>query len=598
MSNELEELNVNLGKVTENDFKESNSITIIREIMEKNKKIKVRSQEADKIPNLDGKLMILDNSSKERITVEMQVKTLPEAYIETNPYNYDCDTKVFNVVLYGVTFNPVVLLLVDKNHNKIFWKYISYDYAKSLNIGEQESKRIKFTEDDLYVEDTFLNVLISEAKRLKLLLNEDDDAFITTNLDEENPHYIEMQEAVDRINSIMDNDLNFIKEILFPTVWKFGIAYAENDENSQFGIYTIKKGLNKTLIKNFDISEKYMQTQFNFSGYKPSIKDSANTFLIYILDSFYKNDTLFCRYLPENVLNEIVYVFLDNLSYLVKDFRNKETNGYYFKDEESIDNIFNYLNGLALFYYELFYGKMSSRHSEFKNININIFKTRGAFLVLNPLMQPDEEEYKLLLDCLNSNKKLPRTIFIYSPSISLTLVRNVLTELKKRNIETVKREWEKSYFNENNANEVFYKNIDKLYENLIDTYNNTYHNIFKENNNFKLHGEYMIVYDVKNQFDYLYAYKNSQKLKVVKFNHGFTNILSTFYENMEYSIRGRGFYLNMINFNKTPMLRYIKAMIIIGIVNKINLSNEAYKKFFGKENFRYPLLKEMLDKRT
>ena len=50
--------NVNMGKVSDNDFKESNSITIIREMLEKNKRIKVRAQEADKIPNLDGKLMI------------------------------------------------------------------------------------------------------------------------------------------------------------------------------------------------------------------------------------------------------------------------------------------------------------------------------------------------------------------------------------------------------------------------------------------------------------------------------------------------------------------------------------------------------------
>ena len=33
--------NVNMGKVSDNDFKESNSITIIREILEKNKRIKV-----------------------------------------------------------------------------------------------------------------------------------------------------------------------------------------------------------------------------------------------------------------------------------------------------------------------------------------------------------------------------------------------------------------------------------------------------------------------------------------------------------------------------------------------------------------------------
>ena len=37
----------------------------------KNNKIKVRTNETDKIPNLDGKLMIIDSNSIERITFEI-----------------------------------------------------------------------------------------------------------------------------------------------------------------------------------------------------------------------------------------------------------------------------------------------------------------------------------------------------------------------------------------------------------------------------------------------------------------------------------------------------------------------------------------------
>ncbi len=73
----MEELdsNLNLGKITENDFKESSSITILRKIAEKNHKIKVRATEADKIANLDGKMVIIDEKGFERIYVEIQSKT-------------------------------------------------------------------------------------------------------------------------------------------------------------------------------------------------------------------------------------------------------------------------------------------------------------------------------------------------------------------------------------------------------------------------------------------------------------------------------------------------------------------------------------------
>lgn len=106
---------VNIGKISDNDFKESKSISLIRELLEKNGKIKVRATEADKIPDLDGRVSILDQNKHDRIIVEVQSKTLPEEYDENKPYHYDCDTKVFNVVKYNKSFNPVVLFLSDIN---------------------------------------------------------------------------------------------------------------------------------------------------------------------------------------------------------------------------------------------------------------------------------------------------------------------------------------------------------------------------------------------------------------------------------------------------------------------------------------------------
>lgn len=68
---------VNMGKISDNDFKESKSISLIRDLLEKNNKIKVRTTEADKIPDLDGRISILDKNKHDRIIVEVQSKTLP-----------------------------------------------------------------------------------------------------------------------------------------------------------------------------------------------------------------------------------------------------------------------------------------------------------------------------------------------------------------------------------------------------------------------------------------------------------------------------------------------------------------------------------------
>ena len=60
---------VNMGKISENDFKESKSISLIRDLLEKNNRIKVRITEADKIPGLDGRISILDKNKHDRIIV-------------------------------------------------------------------------------------------------------------------------------------------------------------------------------------------------------------------------------------------------------------------------------------------------------------------------------------------------------------------------------------------------------------------------------------------------------------------------------------------------------------------------------------------------
>ena len=163
--------NINMGKITDNDFKESKSISLIREILEKNCKIKVRATEADKIPDLDGRVSILDQNKHDRIIVEVQSKTLPEEYDETKPYHYDCDTKVFNVVKYNKSFNPVVLFLSDIKKKKLYYKLITKKYIKELNYSNQETKRIKFDDNDLYEESKFIKEIVEEAKRKTLIIS-------------------------------------------------------------------------------------------------------------------------------------------------------------------------------------------------------------------------------------------------------------------------------------------------------------------------------------------------------------------------------------------------------------------------------------------
>jgi hypothetical protein len=156
---------INLGKVDKNGFKESKSAGIAKIVIEHNNKIKTHFLEMDKTPNFDGKLMILEGSF-ERITVEVQIKTIPEK-IKRNTkgeFSFMCDTKAMNSVMEKVTFNPIVLIAVDIENFVVYYKLLTREFVSDLEIGKKKTKTICFSEEDKFAEEIFIKEICREVK--------------------------------------------------------------------------------------------------------------------------------------------------------------------------------------------------------------------------------------------------------------------------------------------------------------------------------------------------------------------------------------------------------------------------------------------------
>lgn len=165
------EVNLNLGKVTENDFKESDSVSIAKKVIQQNRKIITYFNEMDKRVNLDGSMAIINNGC-EGTMIDVQIKTLPRNYLSNKKYYkyyYDCDTKVFNVVRLNLTLNPVVLILVDIYKNKVFYILLTRQYVSDLRINAKNTKRIFFDDEDEFNDDK----LICEIYEYNKVLNTD-----------------------------------------------------------------------------------------------------------------------------------------------------------------------------------------------------------------------------------------------------------------------------------------------------------------------------------------------------------------------------------------------------------------------------------------
>lgn len=458
----MEELNnnINLGKVTENDFKESTSITILRSVAEKNRKIKVRATESDKLPGLDGKLVIIDKNSFERIYVEIQVKTLPDNYNLKKPYSYSCDTKAINIVLYHITFNPVVIILVDETSKKVFWKLISQEYAKQLNIGTQKKKTINFSEDDLFEENIFINKLNNYCDSLfETISNKDStQGLISSNIAKTDKEYVEIQKQVDRLNNIFDNELKYIKKLFFYDVWKFGISYIKSPTHSCFGIYPIIYGENETLIKKFDPRLKYYKMSIDFIK-NVTLEDYIDEWIENIKKDYYLKTSLDVENLSNDILNELIFNFLDKLTINIKPIEDKEKRRTYYKDEDSIKNIINTIYGIEYFLENIIKTKDSPNPSNAVSLLTTVYNNTGKFILFNPFIQFNKNENILLSRYINqTNEPIPLR-FLDSREDKIKLSLLALVELQKRHCTKVKRIWNKKDFHQCNVD---FQNKDKI----------------------------------------------------------------------------------------------------------------------------------------
>lgn len=584
----LVKTDAHLGKTPETKFKESKSITALKFLLEKNDSIKVRANEEDTIPNLDGSVAILDDNNTERITVDIQSKTLPEDYnLNGNPYKYDCDTKVFNVVIENVTFNPVVLMLVDIKNQKVYWKHISREYANSLQLNKgQETKRITFDEEDLFDIDTFRNAMDRASCELEEIIDAGISAIITSNIKEDTSFYGEMQEEIDRINSLLDNDYIDAKNLLFPNVWKFGIAYNRYTDGSEFlGIYKINKGNNGTLIKNFDFkNDKYMMCQFKNGDSKSSIRAFLNSWLSQVMNDYFSVAPINPEYLPDIILYEIVFQFLDRLADDIEILCNKDYKAVYYKDEEEISNVKRYISGLKTFY-SLIINEYSDKFPLSKAL-LPYYSLTSRILVFNRLLSPSKEEYELLLKSIDNPKQTSNPILLSSQDVDFDLLEKVIIELDKRKIKNVKRVWkyqkwddyisqkknsEKPPFMQSIAkgyiDEDLYSNLDFMFSYLEESVKYALSKIPK-GNKYMINGKYLLLYDK----DYPYEYKLSVN-KDVTFSFKYHNDkyeerIKKIEIEKDYRLLTSG-RIDKFFATKLPLYTYVKLIINEGIAKDL-----------------------------
>lgn len=539
---------VNLAGYVKSSFDESKGNDFLDLVLTSTNKIYSHFSKLDKGPNFDGHFELLDNNGIPIGRFNVQIKTMSTDYKNNNKrgiisqYKYSCDTKIFNAVKYGITLDPCYLFMIDVVNRRIFGKYVSLEYVLSLDIKNEYNKVIYFNDDDEIVDvNNFYNNLVDiyNDRKNKMISIEQNKFIITSSISDE--ELSDLQLEFDYLNNMFDNELKYIKDKLFPNIWKFGIAYMKEEKSLGVGIYYIKKGKNGEFIKYLN-DETFGNCSFITISNKTKIRDLINGFISSILERCYEYRIIPIEYVDNEVLFEILFYFLDEISKVYKEVENKNKLDVYYKDEEDINIIKNYYYGIEK-YIKYTFGKAF-------NV-VTTTKSKYSMYKIDPLDEPFSgndmyEKEKLLINCFKElNDDMFDNKIIVDGNHFYELIKESIYELERRNIKKVKRVWIPKDWNDyinrvENGNRYKIENTFKIsdynynIEKLLSIFPSQYNDfVSKINKKLLLKNKYVCGYSNDDKYLLRYEKYESNKFEIIIDNHILNNRVAEITQNMK-----------------------------------------------------------------
>ena len=281
--------------------------------------------------NIDGYIELLDSSNRISGKMTVQVKTVSKRDEGLN--KYPCPTSLFAYA--ETTTDNVFLLAVDHSQDKVLYKHISPKLLKENRDKEQqETITLHFSQNEELRKDNIETVLkdwLSVCSSRVYCLTHG-EAILEENCELKSyllnmpkmatdlrPHDIqEIQNFIDTYNKSLESDFRYIKSILFPNVWKRGIAvYTYSDSSLEYSLYNVNVGeLVAPIVKMpkcsiFEI--KHDHDYASFSCTENKLKENPNLYSISIIKRHVEDFIKKRKIIPldESFLIEYIHEFIE-----------------------------------------------------------------------------------------------------------------------------------------------------------------------------------------------------------------------------------------------------------------------------------------------
>jgi hypothetical protein len=464
------------------DVAENDAVDILNYILDSNR-IKSEVETRDKVPNHDG-LIELVNDDREPIgRLTVQVKKLPEKNQDNPKKQVPVDTLWYSRCI----SEPFLLIVVDINNERAYWKHISSSWLDEADIENQDTKTVHFSKQNVISkEDTDY---IQEWERIieknkQKIENYDEYELLKekTNpaLGESRSEFDNIHRFLDSYNQLLSESFSEIKNTLYPDVWKFGYAGIGYKKDSvSYALYPIREDENDVQIKdvNWDDFREGMRkmdakitTSHNMSNpicESPS-QYSYNAIQSDIDRAFDRNRLSYdgCEFLAI----EYLFAFLDQFGHLL---------GLEERNEYSIDEIHEGYYRYFQYWLEEFHRPTLSEHSH-EQLVIGV---DGLTRLESDPMNEYAHEYAE--EKVEETDSSPPIFSIDSQYFDQEVLENMISVLEKSDSESIQRPYKSRDIEPDSPDSTldFYSK-DSIKHNIETFYRQrqiSYFNLFQEN---------------------------------------------------------------------------------------------------------------------
>lgn len=259
---------------SKSNFTDMQSVSLIENVLATHGRVMPNLSTIDKWPNIDGRVEVQDEQSNLIGPLSVQAKTLSV----NHNLKFSCPVSFLSYC----EIEPCLLLGVDNQTGRIYWKYFDSTVIKDIDFKNNKRTKTLYFDGSQYLDkhqtdyiNSWTRIVEDNKRRLKEY-DEIKDAYekLRENANEivgaEDDKFTKIHLFLDELNKNYDLDFPTVKKFFYPNTWKLGLAYEKYELSTvEYTLFPIPWNKNDVQIKKIDpkLAKQVREGGLGFTGH-------------------------------------------------------------------------------------------------------------------------------------------------------------------------------------------------------------------------------------------------------------------------------------------------------------------------------------------